>query len=132
MSESETKFCKHCGTKIPKSAVVCTACGCQVEEMAHSASPAPVAAPSIVVQNVNQTNTNTAGGAGAEVGSGRMCNKWTTFLLWLFLGALGAHKFYEGKVVMGILYLFTAGFCGVGLFIDFFVILGKPTNYPAI
>lgn len=27
----KTKFCKHCGTQIPEDAVICTACGRQVE-----------------------------------------------------------------------------------------------------
>ena len=29
----KTKFCKHCGAKIPPDAVICTACGRQVEEL---------------------------------------------------------------------------------------------------
>ncbi|MBS3991575.1 MAG: NINE protein [Erysipelothrix sp.] len=56
-------------------------------------------------------------------------NKWVTFLLWLFLGFLGAHKFYEGKVFMGIIYALTLGLFGFGLFFDFFAILFKPTEY---
>lgn len=31
-----TKFCKHCGGKIPSDAVLCTLCGRQVEELIHS------------------------------------------------------------------------------------------------
>lgn len=38
--------------------------------------------------------------------------------LCLFLGWLGAHKFYEGKTGMGILYLFTFGLFGFGWVID--------------
>ena len=33
----------------------------------------------------------------------------TAYLLWFFLGALGAHKFYLNKTGMGILYIFTLG-----------------------
>ncbi len=38
-------------------------------------------------------------------------NKWIAFLLAFFLGLAGAHKFYEGKIGMGIAYLLisTAG-----------------------
>ncbi len=32
-------------------------------------------------------------------------NKWIALLLAFFLGGLGAHKFYEGKIGMGIAYL---------------------------
>lgn len=39
-------------------------------------------------------------------------------LLCVFLGWLGAHKFYAGKKGMGFLYLFTLGLCGIGWIID--------------
>ncbi|MCR4615185.1 MAG: TIR domain-containing protein [Clostridiales bacterium] len=57
-------------------------------------------------------------------------NKWITFFLCLFLGFIGAHKFYEGKIVKGILYILTfGGFFGIGVFIDLISILFKPTYY---
>ena len=40
-------------------------------------------------------------------------------LLWcLFLGVIGAHKFYEGKYGMGVLYLLSGGVSGVGVVVD--------------
>ena len=36
----------------------------------------------------------------------------------LFAGALGAHRFMEGKILSGLLYLFTGGLFGIGMFID--------------
>ena len=56
-------------------------------------------------------------------------DKWTAFFLCLFLGVLGVHKFYEGKIGMGLLYLFTFGLFGVGWFIDLVLILMKPPKY---
>ena len=47
-----------------------------------------------------------------------MKSKLVTFLLCTFLGNLGIHRFYLGKVGTGLLYMFTLGFCGVGTFID--------------
>ena len=44
-------------------------------------------------------------------------------LLCLFLGYLGVHRFYEGKVVSGIICLLTGGFFGIGYIIDFIIIL---------
>lgn len=39
-------------------------------------------------------------------------------ILWFFLGLLGIHRFYLGHIGMGILYLCTAGLCGIGWIID--------------
>lgn len=45
-------------------------------------------------------------------------NKLIDFLLCLFFGYIGVHKFYEKNVKMGILYLFTGGLFGFGWIID--------------
>lgn len=118
-AETKTKFCKFCGAKIPEAAVICTACGCQVEEIKQAAQPNIV---------INNTNSNVNSNVNGMVG-GRQKNKWVAFLLCLFLGYLGAHKFYEGKVGMGILYLFTMGLFGIGVLVDFIVLLCKPNPY---
>lgn len=115
-----TKFCKHCGAKIPADAVICTKCGCQVEEIKQAQ-----ASPNVVINN---TNANANANINAGVGI-RPKNKWVSLLLCIFLGFLGAHKFYEGKVGMGVLYLFTCGLFGVGVLVDFITLLFKPNPY---
>lgn len=50
-------------------------------------------------------------------------NKWVALLLCFFFGAFGVHRFYEGKIGTGILYLLTLGVFGFGVLIDFFKIL---------
>lgn len=49
--------------------------------------------------------------------------KGVELVLCLFLGIFGAHKFYQGKPGMGVLYLLTGGLCGIGVLVDFFRIL---------
>ena len=71
--------------------------------------------PTVIVQNV--------------VHMGRQKNKWTAFFLCLLLGVIGVHKFYEGKVGMGILYIFTMGLFGIGWLVDLIVLLTKPNPY---
>ena len=56
-------------------------------------------------------------------------SKWISFFLCLFLGPLGIHKFYEGRVLLGLVYLFTMGLFGVGVIIDLIVLLFKPNPY---
>lgn len=51
-----------------------------------------------------------------------MKNKWVAFFLCLFLGKFGIHKFYEGKVLLGIVYLCTGGLFGVGWIIDIVIL----------
>jgi len=50
------------------------------------------------------------------------------YLLWFFLGAVGAHKFYLGQAGMGLLYLFTVGLCGLGLIVDLITIPAQVRN----
>ena len=122
--QEKMKFCKHCGAKILDAAVICTHCGCQVEETKHAEQP------SIVINNANtNSNVNTNTNINAGMFGMRERNKWVAFLLCLFLGYLGAHKFYEGKVGMGILYIFTVGLFGIGWFIDCISLLCKPNPY---
>ena len=47
----------------------------------------------------------------------------------LFLGFIGAHKFYEGKTGAGILYIFIVGLFGIGWIVDTIAILLKPNPY---
>lgn len=125
VSVEKTKFCKHCGSKIPEDAVICTVCGRQVEEIKSS-----TAVPSIVINNENSNvNTNVNKNTVGVYGQGRAKNKWVAILLCVFLGYFGAHKFYEGKRGRGMLYLFTFGLFFIGVIIDFFALLGKPNPY---
>ena len=59
-------------------------------------------------------STDTAVGAKSKV---------TAALLCFFLGAIGVHRFYVGKVGTGILQLLTLGGLGIWALIDFIVIL---------
>ncbi|MFI6501202.1 TM2 domain-containing protein [Nonomuraea typhae] len=52
-----------------------------------------------------------------------------TAALCFFLGALGVHRFYVGKIGTGVLQLVTIGGLGIWVLIDFFMILvGKFTD----
>ena len=43
------------------------------------------------------------------------------YILWIF-GFMGAHRFYYGKPVTGVLWFFTLGLLGIGWLIDLFLI----------
>ena len=79
-----TKFCTACGTQIHAMAEICPACG--VRQMAP---PPAVYGPQ--------------GGYYPMAPGGK--DKTAAGVLAILLGGIGAHKFYLGKVGMGILYL---------------------------
>ena len=114
----ETK-CPICGA--PLTGGKCGYCGYAVREMERES------------ENVNSDFKQTEEGQRqqGDVVGGPMLNnnmgivpgisrksKTTALLLCIFLGGLGAHRFYVGKGGTGILYLFTAGLFGIGWIID--------------
>lgn len=56
-------------------------------------------------------------------------NKWIALALCILLGYLGLHRFYEGKIATGILWLCTGVFFGIGIIIDAILIVLKPEKY---
>ncbi|MBP5308464.1 MAG: TM2 domain-containing protein [Clostridia bacterium] len=94
----------------------------KVEEKEKITNPTQGQQQNIAINNIN-TNVNHNGRRGIAR------NKWVALALCVFLGFAGAHKFYEQKVVMGVLYILTMGVFGFGLIIDFITILFKPTIY---
>lgn len=117
----DTRFCPNCGYS-PESA--------EGLQPPHAPEPpslddsqtipqqyAGYQPPPIIINN-NNTNTATAHCRGSS-----LKHKWVAFLLGLFLGVFGAHRFYTGKIGTGILYFLTMGFGGIGVVIDLIMIL---------
>ncbi len=92
-------YCKNCGNEIVNGAAFCPECGTNLGQ---------------------QTYINIVSG-GRSGGSDK--NKWIAFLLCFFLGGIGAHRFYVGKIGTGIIWLLTLGLFGFGSLVDLIVIL---------
>ena len=91
--------CSSCGAIIKKEAVICVKCG-----VPNKSGGSP------------QSNNFDTAKYGEK-------SQLTALILCFFVGWLGVHRFYVGKVGTGILMLFTGGGFGLWWFIDFIFIL---------
>ena len=117
----EKKFCKFCGETIDNDCVVCPRCGKQVEDLGNKNGQ------NIIINNNNSAYANATATVTHNVVRGKQKNKWVSLLLCIF--TLCGHKFYEGKIGMGILYLFTGGLFFIGWVIDIITLALKPNPY---
>lgn len=129
-NKENTKFCKYCGNIISLDAVVCTGCGRQVEELKTNQSNQP----NIVINNESTNNIAATANANANNNmgvKGNTKNKTTAIIFCLLglIGIAGIHKFYEGKILMGIIYFLTGGIFLIGTIVDLICLLGKPKEY---
>lgn len=104
--------CPQCGAPVDAGAAECRFCGEKLNPQPSAAAPQPAAqsaqpAPQTVVQHVYVQQQTTAINPAWPIK-----NKIVAGLLGIFLGGLGIHKFYMGKIGMGILYLL---FCWTGI-----------------
>lgn len=80
--------------------------------------------------NINVSNTQTTGQPVYVANGTKAVNKVVYCLLALFLGGLGVHKFYAGKIGMGILYIVFCWTCIPSFiaFIEFIIALCKKSD----
>ena len=58
-----------------------------------------------------------------------MKNKTTAIILAFFLGMVGAHRFYVGQKLWGIIYLLSFGLCGVFIIDGILWLLGSQESF---
>lgn len=110
--------CPACGAPMENNS--CGYCGykeknVQDSEAESSQAGEPFVQPNIIINN------QTVGFPGVVPGVSRK-SKTIALLLCVFLGWLGIHRFYVGKVGTGILYFLTCGLFVIGWLIDIIVI----------
>ena len=119
----ETKYCKYCGQVIDADCVICPKCGKQVEEIKYSRPD------NIIINNNNNASSSASASAMFGNASNVSPKSWlVTLLLCLFLGTIGIHRFYVGKIGTGILMilLLMTGISAIWAVIDLIlIILGK-------
>ena len=110
---NETMICKTCGEKIKTKTRLCPNCGTVLGKEKEEIST--------TYQKEEEFHP-----FGFRK---KRYNKWIAFFLSLFLGWLGAHKFYEESYILGIIYLVTGGLLGIGWLFDTIRYLKKPNPY---
>lgn len=118
-------YCAYCKTHIFNRNQKCPNCGGTVfltdDEPAREAAPQPAPQPAPQVVYVKEPVYQTVY-VDRPVRAESSKSWLAALLLCLFLGGIGAHRFYVGKVGTGILFLLTAGWGGIGWLIDFIMI----------
>ena len=94
------KYCRECGSEIMDKAVICPKCGCSTGHNENKGINLDV----------------------KEVDGEKVYSKLVALLLWIFLGWIGAHRFYIGDSGTGAIYVLCLLFCW--LFIPAFVLIG--------
>ena len=112
-------YCSQCGQALQPNARFCTFCGHRVE----NAGQATAAAPQPVVVHVHNTIQSAPPAPFIPTETLSAKNKWVALVLCAFLGWLGVHRFYAGKIGTGLVWMCSFGCFACGWLVDFFVIL---------
>jgi TM2 domain-containing membrane protein YozV len=94
-------FCQNCGKEISDQAPSCPGCG-------HP------------VRAAGAANMGPGNASGKRVSPS---SRLAALLLCIFLGVIGVHRFYVGKIGTGIAMIFTLGGFGIWVVIDFIMIV---------
>jgi hypothetical protein len=93
-------YCQKCGKELPDQASFCPSCG-------QAAGAAPAA---------------TRPGYSSDKAVSPL-SRLAALLLCLFVGALGVHRFYVGKIGTGVAMIFTLGGLGIWVLVDLIMIV---------
>lgn len=117
MEADTCSYCGHTEKKAPDMTVNGSTVPVQMQPQQMQQTPQPVQ-----MQPQAAFGTPPFNQTGITPGVSRK-SKSVALLLCVFLGGLGAHRFYVGKIGMGIVYLCTLGLFGLGWLIDIILIL---------
>jgi len=118
IKSADQKFCSACGNVLHHSAVQCIKCGAMqnnstltglpITNVQKAADQKFCLACGTVIHNSATSCPRcgaSQGNRGIVLGGSGSHSRTTAAILALFLGGLGAHKFYLGNIVLGIIYL---------------------------
>ncbi len=104
-------YCNRCGTAMEDEANICRDCGEPVDRRGRPAAAGyPQAAQASYAAAMHDPSVSSR-------------SRLAMLLLCFFLGTFGAHRFFAGRIVTGILWFCTIGLLGLGWLYDMILIL---------
>lgn len=132
--------CKHCGASEIVPGGRCPYCGC-LDDTPRQMPPSPPQGVNINI-DVNDITRNIANGIGTIMNANQQAmmnnyyrppqppqptvsqrSRWAAFFICLMFGYFGIHRFYIGKPVSGLVWMFTFGLGGLGWLADILLLL---------
>jgi hypothetical protein len=111
--------CEYCGSLVPDDKNKCDACGAWCAQEVEKTAPIPSSAPIVPQPPVDNAKNNIGTASdGKFISNKGVLNSLVIFLVCVFFGMLGLHRFIQGKIFTGILWLITLGLLGIGYFAD--------------
>ncbi len=111
--------CEYCGSLVPDDKNKCDACGAWCAQEVEKTAPIPSSAPIVPQPPVDNAKNNIGTASdGKFISNKGVLNSLVIFLVCVFFGMLGLHRFIQGKIFTGILWLITLGLLGIGYFVD--------------
>lgn len=111
--------CEYCGSLVPDDKNKCDACGAWCAHEVEKTAPIPSSAPIVPQPPVDNAKNNIGTASdGKFISNKGVLNSLVIFLVCVFFGMLGLHRFIQGKIFTGILWLITLGLLGIGYFAD--------------
>ena len=118
-------MCTYCGKPFCADCLVEVKgrmhCKDDLENLLDEANESPSQAMPHI--NIQHTNSNFNQGGHGNFIFIPPKSKIVAAILCIFFGWFGVHRFYAGKTGTGVLYFFTCGILGLGVLIDFIIIL---------
>jgi ribosomal protein L37E len=108
--------CKHCGDdnfkKLDNNSYECKSCGFIIRKKFAQIKNEESKSVNVIENNESNEENKSVQTTTTDNFS------LVKLLLCIFLGQYGVHRFMEGKIATGFIFLFTYGLCGIGCIYD--------------